>query len=107
MPHTIFLTRGPRAHRPVENQPTAHGTRARALRGADLVVVQGNLRRAPPQLHGYGPGARPPHQVGGCGFELWVLPRPIPAARGPRAHRRVENRPTAHRTHARALRSAG
>ena len=47
--------------------PTEH---ARALRGADLVEVLANSRHASPQFVGRGFAARPPHQVGGCGFEL-------------------------------------
>ena len=98
------MARGPRANRSVENQTTAQGARARALRGADLVVVRANSRCAPHQLHGHGSVARPPHHDGGCGFEAAVMLRLAPVARGPRAHRPVENQTTAHRARARALR---
>ena len=97
---------GPRAHRPVENRPTAHGARTLHCAVRTWLCVRDNSRRAPPQLVGRGSAARPPHQVGGCGFASSVLPRSIPAARGPRAHRPVENRPTAHGARTRALRGA-
>ena len=104
VPRLTFLARGPRAHRPVEHQPTAHGARTHALRGADLVVMRDVSGRAPPRSVGRGSAARPPHQVGGCGFELSVLPHSMFLARGPRAHRPVESRPTAHGARARAPR---
>ena len=103
---STFLARSMHAHRPVENRPTTHGTRARALRNLDLVVVRDNSQRAPPQPHGRGLTARPPHQLGGCGFALSTITRSIPAARGQRAHLPVKKQLTAHGTSARALRGA-
>ena len=162
--------RGPRALRPVENQPTAHGARARwrtwrgCLRGqrgtrsphavwprlfftdtapgrrlrlrtavtiafdsrgarparasprgepADrprsttragglgVVVFAANARRAPPHAVGRGSSSPTPRQVGGCGFGTSCLRISTPVARGPRALRPVENRPTAHGARAR------
>ena len=47
------MARGPRALRPMENQPTAH--RARTLRcGLGAVVFAANSRRAPPHTDGRG-----------------------------------------------------
>ena len=106
IPRSTFLACGPRAHRPVENRPTTHGTRARALRGADLVFVRDNSRRAFPQPHGQISAVWSPHQVGGCGFKLPVILRLTFVAHGLRAHRPVTNRPTAHGARARAMRSA-
>ena len=106
IPRSTPVAGGPRAHRPVDNRTTAHRASARSLSGEDLVVVRAKTRRAPFQLVGRGTAARPPHQVGGCGFELSVIPRSIPVARGPRAYRPVENRPSAHELSARALRGA-
>ena len=80
MPRLISVARGPRAHRPLEHRPTSHGTRARALRGADLVVVRDNSRRAFPQLHGQGSAAWSLHQVGSCGFEPSIIPRSTPVS---------------------------
>jgi len=97
---------GPRTHRPVENRPTVRVARARALRGADLVVLWDNARSDPPQFDGRGAAARPPHQVSGRGFRTSVVLCSTPAARGPRAHRPVDIRPTAHGTRARALNGA-
>ena len=49
-----------------------------------LVVMWANSRHAPPRFHGHGSAARPPHQVGGCGFETklsstiaWSRPRAV------------------------------
>ena len=106
MPRLISVARGPRAHRLVEHRPTSHGTRARALRGADLVVVRDNSRRAFSQLYGQGSAAWSPRQVGSRGFKLSVVLRLTPVAHGLRAHRPVNNRPTAHETRAHALRGA-
>ena len=91
---------------PTRDALLAHGGRVCVLCGADLVVVRANSRRAPPKLVGRGSAARPPHYVGGCGFKPSAILRLTPVVRGPRAHRHVENRPTAHGARARALRSA-
>ena len=72
------VTRGARALRHVENQPTAHRAlvSARCVLGA--VVCAANSRRAPP--HAVGRGSSPPtlRQVGGCGFETSLPPVLVP-----------------------------
>ena len=68
------------------------------------VVMWANSRQAPPQLHGHGSAAWPPHQVGGCGFKTSLSPRSTPVARDTRAHRPVDNRTTAHGAHVRTAR---
>ena len=63
------VTRGARALRHVENQPTAHRAlvSARCVLGA--VVCAANSRRAPPHAVGRSSSPPTPRQVGGCGFE--------------------------------------
>ena len=65
---------------PTRDALLARGAHARALRGADLVVVRANVRRARPELVGRGSAARPPHHAGGCGFEPSVILRSTPVA---------------------------
>ena len=99
------VTRGARALRHVDNQPTAQRAlvSARCVLGA--VVCAANSRRAPP--HAFGRSSSPPTlcQVGGCGFETSLPSVSSPVARGPRALRHVENQPTAHRALHCALRA--
>ena len=82
-----------------EKYPTQH--RFSLHRRRHLRPYAANSQRAPPHFVGHGSAARPPHQIGGCGFKPSVVPRSVPAARGPRAHRPVENWPTAHGARAR------
>ena len=83
------VPRGPRALRPVENRPTAHG--ARRAGGLGVVVFAANARRAPPHAVGRGSSSPTPRQVGGCGFETSWPPRLTPvAARPARASPRGE-----------------
>ena len=96
LPRSTPVACGPRSHRPVETRTTAYGARARTARCGLGCVAGAYSRRAPAQFVGRGSAAPPPHQVGGCGFGLSVLPRSTPVAHGPHAHRPVENRMTAH-----------
>ena len=64
--------------------------------GLGVVVFAANARHAPPHAVGRGSSSPTPRQVGGCGFETPWPQRPTSVARGPRALRPVENRPTAH-----------
>ena len=58
-------------------------TRAHCGPPTSIVVWANSRATAPPQLYGHGSAARPPHQVGGCGFEPSKIQRSAPlAARG-------------------------
>ena len=98
------MPRGPRTLRPVENQPTTHGERARwrTWRGC----LRGQRGRAPPHAVDRGSSSPTPRQVGGCGFETTYQKLPNCVLRGPRASRPVENQPIAHgaRAHCRTWR---
>ena len=66
---------------PTRDALLAYGAHACVLRGADLVVVRADSRRARPELVGRGSAAQPPLHVGGCGFEPSVKLRSAPVAR--------------------------
>ena len=68
--------------------------------GLGVVVFAANARRAPPHAVCRGYSAPTPRQVDGCGFATRFPPRSTRMARGPRAFRPVENKPTAHGAHA-------
>ena len=91
------MTRGARALRHVDNQPTAQKelVSARCVLGA--VVCAANSRRAPPRAVGRGSYALTPRSVGGCGFEPSLPSRSRPVVRGARPLRHVKNQPIAHR----------
>ena len=93
------VPRDPRALRPVENQPTAHGARARWRTWRGCLCGQRATRSTPrrwPRLlfTDTAPGRR-------LRLRSVVPLRSTPVARGPRALRPVENRPTAHGARAR------
>ena len=93
------MARDPRALRPVENRPTAHGARARWRTWRGCLRGQRATRSTPrrwPRLFftDTAPGRR-------LRLRNVVTSRSTPVARGPRALRPVENRPTAHGARAR------